>query len=266
MKVVIIGTGNAATVLGKKIQEAGHDILQVIGRNFEKTNLLASHLHTGSAYNIRYINLLADVYIIAVSDAAIASVASQVKLKNKIVVHTSASISKDVLAGCSENFGVVYPLQTLLKEMEATPSIPVLIDGNNEPTKKNLKEFTADWAETVRTADDEERLKLHVAAVFVSNFSNYLFTVAEQYCRKEQLKFNLLYPLIEETIKRLKTQSPSAVQTGPAVREDYVTIEKHNELLKDDPKLSNWYKILTNSIISFHDKNKTLSSNEDVSI
>lgn len=264
MKVVIIGTGNAATILGKKIQEAGHEIIQVIGRNFEKANHLASQLHTGSAYNVRYINLWADIYIIAVSDTAIPAVALQLKLGDKIVVHTAAAVSKDVLAGCSENFGVLYPLQTLIKDMPSIPSIPVVIDGNNDPTKKTLKEFSTDWSETVRVASDEERLKLHVAAVFVNNFSNYLFAIVDQYCRKEQLKFSLLYPLIEETITRLKTHSPSAMQTGPAVREDYATIEKHKEILKDYPELNNLYNLLTNNIITFYDRNKSLSNNVNI--
>ena len=142
MKVVIIGTGNTASVLGKKIQGAGHEILQVVGRSFEKTNHLASILNCNAAYNPRYINMFADIYIIAVIDAAIPDVARQLRLKNKVVVHTAASVSKDVLSVCSENFGVLYPLQTLIKEATSIPSIPVLIDGNNETTKKDLIQFS----------------------------------------------------------------------------------------------------------------------------
>lgn len=73
MKVVIIGTGNVATVLGKKIMAAGHTIAQVVGRDFEKSNILASTLQSNPVYNTRYINLTADIYIIAVSDSSVAS-------------------------------------------------------------------------------------------------------------------------------------------------------------------------------------------------
>lgn len=256
MKVVIIGTGNVATVLGKKIQGAGHEVLQVVGRSFEKTNLLASLLNCNAAYNVRYVNMLADIYIIAILDSAIKFVVSQLKLKSQVVVHTAAAVSKDVLATCSENFGVIYPLQTLTKETASLPSIPVLIDGNNESTKQHLIHFSLQWADHVVSANDEERLKMHIAGVFVGNFTNYLFSATEQYCRKERLKFNLVYPLIEETVQRLKLHSPSAVQTGPAVREDYVTIEKHKKVLENYPELSNIYSLLTDSIISFYDRNK----------
>jgi predicted short-subunit dehydrogenase-like oxidoreductase (DUF2520 family) len=261
MKVIIIGTGNVATVLGKKILQAGHEIIQVAGRNFEKANELGGQLHCNVIYNVRYINLGADIYIIAVSDASIGVVAAQLKLQNHIVAHTAAAVSKDVLAKSSENFGVIYPLQTLVKEAASLPSIPALIDGNNETTKKTLTLFANDWAESVRVANDEERLKLHIAAIFANNFTNYLFTIVEQFCKKEQLKFNILLPLIEETIKRLKTHSPSGLQTGPAVRSDYETIEKHKEILKDHPELSGLYNLLTNSIINFYNSNTTLNSN-----
>ncbi len=254
MKVVIIGTGNTATILGKKIQAAGHEILQVVGRSFERTNLLASLLNSNAAYNPRYINLFGDIYIIAVSDSVIPAVALQLKLKNKVVVHTAAAVSKNVLAISSENYGVIYPLQTLVKERSSLPSIPVLVDGNNETTKKELIEFSSDWSDHVATASDDERLKLHVAAVFVSNFSNYLFTIGEQFCKEERLKFSLLYPLIEETVERLKSDSPSANQTGPAVREDYLTIEKHKKILESYPEIGDLYSVLTNSIISFYNK------------
>jgi predicted short-subunit dehydrogenase-like oxidoreductase (DUF2520 family) len=258
MKVVIIGTGNVATVLGKRIQEAGHEIIQVIGRNFEKAESLAGQLQTRPAYNIRYINLGADIYIVAVSDTAISPIANQLRLRDKIVVHTAAAVSKDVFAGSAENFGVLYPLQTLVKDMPQPSSIPVLIDSNNEITKKALKDFASTWSDMVRSANDDERLKLHIAAVFVSNFSNYLFTVADEFCKREHLKFNLLYPLIEETVKKIKVHSPSAVQTGPAVREDFSTIEKHKEVLNNYPELSNLYNLLTTNLIKLRSENNTL--------
>lgn len=265
MKIVIIGTGNVATVLGKKILEAGHEIMQAAGRSFEKTNLLASQLNCNPVYNTRYLSLSADIYVVAVSDSSIHFVAAQLKLKDKIIVHTAAAVSKNVLETCSENFGVLYPLQTLIKEMPYLPPVPVLIDGNNETTKKVLTEFSLGWAENVQVADDEERLRLHIAAVFVNNFANYIFTIIEEYCKKEQLQFNLLYPLIEETITRLKINPPSGLQTGPAVREDYSTIAKHNEILTNYPELKKFYNLFTQSIISFYNKKDGLNDNLQVS-
>lgn len=259
MKVVIIGTGNVAAVLGKKILEAKHEIIQAAGRNFEKTNLLASQLHCIPIYNVRYISLLADIYIIAVSDNSIHSVAAVLQVKDKIIVHTAAAVSKSVLSSCSENYGVLYPLQTLVKETPSLPRIPIIVDGNNEATIKALIKFSKDWAETVQVANDNVRLKLHVAAVFVNNFTNYIFSLAEQYCIEEELKFSSLQLLIEETIARMKGNSPSALQTGPAVREDYITIAKHIEILANHPQPQKVYKLLTDSILSFYGRSERLN-------
>lgn len=191
----------------------------------------------------------ADIYIIAVTDSSVAAVAGQLKLQEQIVVHTAAAVSKEALHECSKNFGILYPLQSLIKEIP-TPSIPVLTDSNNEITAKALIKFCSGWADHVQAANDEERLKLHIAAVFVNNFTNYIYTVTEQYCKKEQLKFNMLYPLIEETITRLKFYSPSLIQTGPATRADHITISKHTEMLQNYPELHNLYNVFTNMILS----------------
>jgi len=97
-------------------------------------------------------------------------------------------------------------------------------------------------------AGSEERLKLHVAAVIVNNFPNHLFSLAEQFCRKEKLDFRQLLPLITETVQRLKTSSPSETQTGPAFRNDGETLQRHLEILKNHPQLLHIYKVMTESI------------------
>lgn len=255
MKVVIIGSGNVATVLGRKIANAGHEIVQVFGRNEEKLRVVASYLKTACSSNLSKISMLADIYIIAVSDAAISSVASSLQLNDKLVVHTAGSVSKMLLSAASTSYGVLYPLQTLRKEVSTIPSIPILVDGNTEMVTNRLVEFASDIFDNVTVANDEERLRLHLAAVFVNNFSNHLFAVADRYCLDSELDFMVLRPLIEETILRIEENRPSDVQTGPAIRKDFVTIEKHQNLLGEYPKMLELYNCLSNSIIEFYSRN-----------
>ena len=254
MKLVIIGSGNVATVFGRKILQAGDEIIQVVGRNAEATKDLASDLNTAYTTNIPEINLLGDIYIVAVPDRFIGAVADQLKLDNKIIVHTAAAVSKEALAGSSPNYGVLYPLQTFRKEIRTMPMIPLMIDGSNDQTRERLIHFAAKWADSVTVANDEERLKLHVAAVFVNNFTNYLFTLAEEICDINKLDFNILKPLIKETISRIETNRPVDVQTGPAIRKDFITIEKHRKILENNMRGLQLYNVLTNSIISFYDE------------
>jgi predicted short-subunit dehydrogenase-like oxidoreductase (DUF2520 family) len=251
MKIVIIGTGNAATVLGKKLKNAGHSIIQVFGKNASAASQLAYALNTESTNYWSVVRTDADVYLVAVSDDAIGEVARHVHVPGKIAVHTAGSVSKDILKPMSHHYGVFYPLQSLRKEMETLPDIPVFIDGSDEVTRKTLEELAHSIAdEHVVVADDNKRLKTHVAAVVVSNFVNHLYALAEDYCKKENIDFAELIPLIEETAMRLKNISPAKSQTGPAVREDRPTIEQHLALLDKYSQLKKIYAVMTESIAS----------------
>src|ERR1035437_2144026 len=135
MQVVIIGSGNTATVFGKLVLQKGHRIVQVVGRNSLAVSQLATQLNATPVNSYSEINLGADLYIIAVSDNAIAEVAQKLDLKQKTIVHTAGSVPKSVLKEVSNSYGVIWPLQTLRKEMDQKiPEIPLIVDGNNEET------------------------------------------------------------------------------------------------------------------------------------
>jgi predicted short-subunit dehydrogenase-like oxidoreductase (DUF2520 family) len=152
------------------------------------------------------------------------------------------------LKSASHHFGVFYPLQSLKKEVGHLPDIPIVIDANDASTLKVLEALAHSISDKVVEAGDEQRMKLHLAAVIVNNFVNHLYALAEMYCKKEGLDFSLLLPLIKETAERLDKIPPSHSQTGPAVRNDRVTIEKHLELLKNYPQLRKVYELLTENI------------------
>jgi predicted short-subunit dehydrogenase-like oxidoreductase (DUF2520 family) len=250
MKVTIIGSGNVATVLAKKMKQSGCQILQVWSRMKENANKLADVLSASPTNKLLDINGEADIYMIAVNDTHISRVASKLRVNNKVVVHTAGGISKEILRGVSLNYGVIYPLQTLRKETSYSPEVPILVDGNNKEVIDLLINFSLQWTGNVDVADDNKRLKLHVSAVIAGNFTNYLFSVAEQYCQRENLDFKLLYPLIEETCNRIKYNSPAEVQTGPAIRRDIETINRHLECLLQYPQIQGLYKILSSSIMN----------------
>lgn len=249
MDIVIIGSGNVAAVLGRKFKAAGHDILQIYSRNAAAATELAYELDTESTNYKILINKNAAIYLIAVADDAIADVLEELRLPGKIVAHTAAAVPKEILKKVTHHYGVFYPLQSLRKEMTTLPDVPIFFDGSDEKTKTVLEQLAHSIsADKVMEAGDDARLKLHVAAVVVSNLVNHLYFLAEDYCRKEGLDFKQLLPLIEETASRLKDTSPKQVQTGPAIRHDNETIHKHLELLKAHPQLKNIYILLTESI------------------
>jgi predicted short-subunit dehydrogenase-like oxidoreductase (DUF2520 family) len=250
MEIVIIGTGNTATVLGRKLKKAGHTILQVFGRDSMAASRLAYELGTESTNYWNVVNKNAHLYILAVSDIAIDEIVKELHLEGKIIVHTAASVSKEVLKDKAEHYGVFYPLQSLKKEIDHLPAIPIIIDASDSSTLNELEALAHSISDRVVEAGDDTRTKLHLAAVFVNNFVNHIYVLAEKYCENEGIDFNLLLPLIEETALRLNEVSPSKAQTGPAIRNDRTTIEKHLQMLAKYPQMKKLYELFSESIFN----------------
>jgi predicted short-subunit dehydrogenase-like oxidoreductase (DUF2520 family) len=248
MQVVVIGTGNAATVFGRLFQNRAHKIVQVYGRNILKAEALAEELEATAIADLSSLTKNADLYLIAVSDKAVAEISTQLDINDHLVLHTTASLSKHILKEVSSSYGVLYPLQSLRKEMSIDTPIPLLIDGNNEATTLEIEAIASGLSSTVIRADDQTRMKMHVAAVFSCNFTNYMYLQSAAFCEKEGLDFSLLKPLIEETATRLREFHPAEVFTGPAVRGDMETINKHLSLLEAYPELHEVYRSLTEKI------------------
>jgi predicted short-subunit dehydrogenase-like oxidoreductase (DUF2520 family) len=251
MNVLIIGAGNVATVLGRLIKAAGHNIIQVVSRNMENAGMLAEELGCSAAASFAKVNKDADLYIAAMSDAALNEIKENIKLGDKIIVHTAGSVSKDVLQGVSSNYGVIYPLQSLNKETKyGHLKIPLLIDGNNEHSLQVIRSLSESISPLVSVMEDDSRLRLHVAAVVTNNFTNHLYSLVYNFCKKEGIDFKMLQPLIEQTALRLEKHPPAAMQTGPAIRKDIITLDKHLRVLNTHPQLRSIYLKMTDSIMN----------------
>lgn len=261
IKIAIIGSGNLATQLGMALYKDGYLISQVYSRSQKNASLLSKKLKAEAITDLKKLSQYSAIYIIAVKDDAIETVAKQLKLKDQIVVHTSGSVSMDVLKNSSKNYGVFYPLQTFSKEKKARPNgrgqsfgradfktIPICIEANNKNTSTTLEYFAKSISNNVKKVNSEQRKKIHLAAVFACNFSNHMYAIAEQLLVKDKLSLDLLKPLIEETANKIKENKPSKVQTGPAARNDKKTMDAHLKLLSKEKDLQKIYTLISKSI------------------
>ncbi|WP_188927906.1 Rossmann-like and DUF2520 domain-containing protein [Puia dinghuensis] len=252
MTVVIIGSGNVATVMGNRIVAAGHTILQVAARREEAAARLAGEWGCGYTTRLSAIAAGADIYIVALSDQATLELEQVLSLPDRLVVHTAGAVPRAALLAVSERSGVLYPLQSLRKEIRPFPEFPLLIDANREADLPVIEAFARTISRQVQRADDGMRLKLHVAAVFANNFTNYLYTLAADFCRQEQIDFALLLPIIRETAERIGHYPPREVQTGPAVRGDHATMERHLQLLNNYNNMSELYRLFSARIEEYY--------------
>ncbi len=255
MKVVLIGSGNVATHLGKALKSAGHTILQVWSRNIQNAHELAELLNAKAISSLALLSDAADIYIISVSDDAIPSIAAAFPFSNKLLVHTSGTTGIEVLQRASQRTGVFYPLQTFSKQRPVNfQKIPVAVEGCTAEIESDLKRLAESISENVVVFDSEKRKALHVAAVFACNFTNHLYTLSKEILGASHLNFELIRPLIEETAKKVQNFYPDEVQTGPAVRNDLAIVNKHLEFLKGKPELQALYRDLSQNIINFYQK------------
>lgn len=254
MKIVIVGSGNTATVLGRLIKQSDHDLVQVVSRSITNAQALAMELGASFGELTAPSYEHADIYIIALQDHVLSSLEKYPGLKNRFVVHTAGSVGMRVLEKISDRYGVLYPLQTLSKFTDHLPAIPFMVDANNADTLDTIMQFAKTLSGTVSHANDKQRSSYHIAAVFAANFANHMYALAEIYCQREQIEFKNVLPLIQEISDKVSKYSPYLTQTGPAMRDDVFTMSRHLEALSPYPDLKYMYLKLTENIVKIHGK------------
>jgi predicted short-subunit dehydrogenase-like oxidoreductase (DUF2520 family) len=252
-RISFTGAGKVASSLATELKAKGHIIQQIVSPGGEKGSLLAN-LCGAKWSDIPEFSEDTDIIFVAVQDRFLASVLSGIKCgTGSIVAHTAGSLGMDIFPTSFKKFGVFYPLQTFSEYRKIDfKDIPVFTEASDNETGKVLKNIAESLGSKPVITDIEHRRLLHVAAVFVSNFTNYMLTSGELIATRAGFHSDLLKPLIIETINKAIEKGPVSSQTGPAVRFDYNTIEKHLELLSFSPELQTVYEEISRSIMNFY--------------
>lgn len=250
MNIIIIGAGNVATHIAKNLsQQKDVNILQIISKTENSAKELAEKINCDWTNNYEKIKD-SDLYIISTNDDSIQEIAKLKQLKNKFVVHTSGSTGIDVLKSNSDKYGVFYPLQTFKKEKKIFFfEIPVCIEASDKKHLDILEDLAIKISNKIYKINSEQRQNIHIAAVFVNNFTNHLFHIANEIISENNISIEILKPLIEQTFKNIQTNNPFDIQTGPARRNDQKVLDNHIETLKMiDINFADIYKKISDSI------------------
>lgn len=237
--------------MGKRLSETGHQVVAVWSRNLVRASELASNLNTIGTSDVNAIPRQADLYLLVIPDQAIAPVAEQLApiiSSQSLVLHTSGATPASVLDSF-KRYGVFYPLQTFSPGREVDFSeVPLCLYTSVEADFAPLELLAKRISNSVYRVSDAQRLQLHLAAVFVNNFTNYMQHIAQKVVEAHDLPGDLLLPLLQETISKLEDLSPQDAQTGPALRDDQATLERHQKLLEEHPHWQALYRILSEGI------------------
>jgi len=249
--VIIIGSGNVASHLISYINACETlNLIQIFVRNTnQEESFLNQSIITDDYKKIKE----ADIYIIAVSDKSISEVSKNLPFENRFVVHTSGSVSMDVLDAKNRR-GVFYPLQTFSKNKAINfNAVPFCLETEFKEDYLILENFTERFSKNIYSISSEQRKYIHVSAVFVSNFTNHMFTIGNEICKENGIPFDIFKPLIQETINKINELDPIQAQTGPAVRNDSDTIKKHLNLINNE-NIKSLYLNITESIKNYNVK------------
>jgi len=237
-KITIIGSGCVANAFAEVIYSKGYEIKEIVGRREMAVNTLAEKVHAKANLNdFSSMNKESDLYILAIKDDAIPLVCEELRLDKGILVHTSGSMEIQVLSKSSSQYGVLYPLQTFARERHLDFSkIPLFVLANNAEPEQMLFAFASMLSGKVAKMTDDTRTTIHLSAVFANNFTNFLLTQSKSIMDERQLDFQILKPLVEETVEKAFDIGPEFSQTGPAKRNDRNIIKKHLSMLNRDKK------------------------------
>ena len=233
MRIVIIGRGRLATNLEHALLTAGHEVVSVNSRTLES------------------LPFEADVFIVAVKDAALADVirAATKGRENQLFVHTAGSMPMDLFEGLTAHYGVFYPMQTFSKErMVDFNDISVFLETNDVVSMERLKKLAATLTTHIYELDSEGRKHLHLAAVFACNFVNHCYALSAEVLAAKDLPFSVMLPLVDETAQKVHEMAPKDAQTGPAVRGDQNVMQMQANMLADHPAVKQIYEALSNDI------------------
>ncbi|MDR2010150.1 MAG: DUF2520 domain-containing protein [Bacteroidales bacterium] len=252
-KIIILGTGNVATNFVCALKGTDVKVAQIYDRHIEKAGKLAKEINAEAISSIKDIDTDIDACFFMLSDTGIIETVGQMKKNNKILVHTAGSLSMNIFKSKTDNFGVFYPFQTFTKEMPIDFSnVPACLEASNRATFNFLKEIAEKLKCKVYEINEEKRQYLHLSGVFACNFMNHCIFLGNKVLEDHGIDREIIKPLLEQSFKKILAIGAEKSQTGPAKRNDKVIIDKHLELLKDDKRMSDIYKILTESIMNFN--------------
>ena len=248
--ISFIGSGNLAWHLAPAFDNAGYSVKEVYSRDAKHAESLADQLYEAEVKDtLDFSGSNSRIFVLAVADNAIADVAREIVLPDQsLLIHTSGSVAIDALSFAAPTAaGVFYPLQLFTKNRKADfKNLPIFMEGTERDAEEVLFEMGRALGGNIQKLSGEKRLALHLTATIASTFSNHMLEIAHELSVENEIKWDWFKPLIRETIDKSLSIGAPAHRTQ-RINEEIA--EKHVEYLKEDEKLAELYRIISNHIM-----------------
>lgn len=248
MRIVFVGAGNLATRLALELKKRSFLIEQIYSRTIESAKLLANEISCEAIDNVNNISPDADLYIFSLKDEVLPTFLEHMPSNNGIWVHTAGSVPMNIFKDYVSKYGVVYPFQTFSKNRDVDfEKVPFFFEADSPETMNTLKMIFSKLSNIHMELSSEKRKYLHLTGVFACNFVNHMYKISQDILEKENIPFDVILPLIDETALKVHEILPASAQTGPAVRFDKTIMDKHLSMLKDN-RLKDIYQLISSDI------------------
>lgn len=248
--ITLIGSGNVATWIAQRLQgNPRFPITQVFSRHLEHAQTLADLLNAEAIEDIRKLNPDNQIFIFALADKAYDEILPLLPFKLPLAFTTSGTVSCQCLKDYAEQYGVIYPLQTFTKSQDMRKlEVPLCLESDFAGEHKTLMwELARELSPTCYEVSEAQRAKMHVAAVFACNFSNAMYQIAYKLLKENGLPFEILLPVLRQTVEKVSQMTPAEAQTGPAVRGDVNVMRAQMDSLEDE-RMREIYRIMSELI------------------
>lgn len=251
-RISIVGAGNLAWSLAKSLEDAGHEVREIFSQHIENSEELCTELYDAVPTEDRdFSRSTSEIFLVALNDdVLLAEIGSFSFPEESLVAHCSGAAPMGILSESAGQFGVFYPLQSFTKgQYSDFKGIPILLEANDYHGYESLESLAGSLSQQVLKVSSDSRKKIHLAAVFGSNFTNHLLSIARKQLEQEQLSLSVLKPLVLWTIQKAFDLGPERSQTGPALRKDFEVIDEHLKMLEGNTELVDLYENFTRQIM-----------------
>ena len=248
--ITLIGSGNVATWIAQRLQDnLRFPITQVYSRKLEHAQKLADLLNAEAIDDIRRLNSDNQIFVFALADSAYDGLLPKLPFRLPLAFTTSGTVSCQCLKNYADRYGVIYPLQTFTKTQDMRAlEVPLCLESDFAGEHKTLMwELSRELSPTCYEVSETQRAKMHVAAVFACNFSNTMYQIAYKLLKENGLPFEILLPVLRQTVEKVSQMTPAEAQTGPAVRGDVNVMRAQMDSLEDE-RMREIYRIMSEVI------------------
>ena len=272
----IVGAGMVGTAIGYLLKKAGYEIVAIADKS--AAALRRAQSYTGGKAYRKPQEILheADCILITTPDDIILSVCKDIALspliKGKYIFHMSGAGGLDLLEPAKKAGAAVasiHPLQSFSSIDNAIQNIPSSYFGITADAKAKTR------AETIVLAlggkpiyiSSKQKSLYHAAACVASNYLVSLLNVVESIYQSigisEKDAKTAYLPLIYGSLKNIELSGSIQALTGPIVRGDSGTIQKHVDAINANlPQYASLYSSLGLVTIKLARAKGTLNSRQ----